>query len=93
MSDFEQRMQAFRQRFIGEARAQAGEIDDHAANARWSAVRDLSHRLAGRAGMFGFSDVTDLARALEEAIDADVPAAELKALAGALTARLHALES
>lgn len=93
MSDFAERMRALRQRFIGEATSEAAAIETHAAVEVWSEVRDLSHRLAGRAGMFGFPELSDLARELEEAIEAGVPSPELQRLASGLGCRLRAIEN
>lgn len=91
MSDFAKRMHALRQRFVGEAAGEAAAIENHAAVEAWSEVRDLSHRLAGRAGMFGFPELSDLARELEEAIEAGVPRSELQRLASGLARRLRAI--
>lgn len=92
MSDFESRMQALRQRFIGEAVAEAAGIESDAAALAWNEVRDRSHRMAGRAGIFGYPDLTDRARKLEEAIDADLPRATLESLVVDLVGRLQALD-
>ena len=91
MSDFQQRMKALRQRFIGEAEGDAAELERHAAGRAWTQVRDISHRVAGRAGMFGFPELTDLARALEEAVDADAPSAAVHSLAEDLIRQLRGL--
>jgi HPt (histidine-containing phosphotransfer) domain-containing protein len=92
VTDFAERMQALRRRFIDQAGEEAGEIERHAAAGAWRDVRDLSHRLAGRAGMFGFSELTDLARALEEAVEAAAPPDRLQALAAELVQRLRTIE-
>ena len=86
-------MQALRQRFIGEAEGEAAALEAQAAAQAWIEVRDLSHRVAGRAGMFGFPDLTDLARELEEAVDAGVPGPDLQRLASGLAFCLRALET
>lgn len=84
-------MQALRQRFIGEAEGEAAALEDQAAARAWIEVRDLSHRVAGRAGMFGFPDLTDLARELEEAVDANASSSALHILVGGLVRRLRGL--
>lgn len=71
MSDFEARLQALRERFILQAIEEAATIERYAAEGGWLAIRDISHGIAGRAGMFGFASLTDAARALEEAIEAE----------------------
>lgn len=91
MTDFAQRMQALRQRFIEQAKVEADEIKGYATAEVWSQVRDLSHRVAGRAGMFGFPELTDVARTLEEAIDAGAPPVALHDLASGLVRRLETL--
>lgn len=91
MTDFSQRMAALRQRFVHQAGAEAAEIESGAAAQTWSAVRDLSHRVAGRAGMFGFPEITDLARALEEAVEGRASVTELENLASDLVRRLRSL--
>lgn len=84
-------MQALRQRFIGEAEGEAAALEAQATAQAWIEVRDLSHRVAGRAGMFGFPDLTDLARELEEAVDANASSAALHRLVGGLVRRLRGL--
>jgi HPt (histidine-containing phosphotransfer) domain-containing protein len=69
MTPFDERMQALRQRFIGQAVIDADSIERSAASAAWPAVRDLSHGISGRAGMFGFSALSESARVLEAAIE------------------------
>lgn len=86
-------MQALRRRFTDQVAEEAAAIERHAAAGEWTDVRDLSHRLAGRAGMFGFSGLTDCARTLEEAVDAGAPSDQLRDFATELVGRLRAIES
>jgi HPt (histidine-containing phosphotransfer) domain-containing protein len=73
MTDFDDRMAELRSRFIEQAGkdrerlAEALRNDDHATLSR------IAHGLSGRAGMFGFPDVSEKAAALESALD-DEPA-------------------
>lgn len=64
-------MQALRQRFVSQALADADEIAKRAAISEWRAVRDLSHGISGRAGMFGFHTLSEAAGDLEEALDGE----------------------
>jgi HPt (histidine-containing phosphotransfer) domain-containing protein len=91
MSEFDAQLAALRLRFVEQASADAREIERHAAALAWPAVRDLSHGIAGRAGMFGFSALTDAARKVEEAIDKGASSDRLGSLAGALVSDLRGL--
>lgn len=91
MTDLAQRLAELRRSFVAQARIEADAIELHAAAQAWDAVRDLCHRLAGRAGMLGFPEVTEQARALEEAVDSALPPVDLEDLARELVCRLRAL--
>lgn len=91
MTDFEERLGAIRLRFIEQAALDADTIERDLDEGAWKAVRDLSHGIAGRAGMFGFDALTDAARQLERAIDAAEPTDRRQALARALIADLRGL--
>jgi len=91
MIELEARLQALRRRFIEQAAADAAAIERHASAEEWAAIREVSHGLAGRAGMFGFPLITDAARTLEEAVEADVDPRRLHDLAAALAAKLNEL--
>jgi HPt (histidine-containing phosphotransfer) domain-containing protein len=73
MTDFDARMAELRARFLQEAGKERERLieafrdDDHAA------VRRIAHSLSGRAGMFGFPEVSEKAAALETAAE-DNPA-------------------
>lgn len=70
MSDFDDRFAQLRARFAERGQQEATELERLAADGDWSGVRDLAHGLAGRAGMFGYGDLGELARAVEESVDA-----------------------
>ena len=91
MTEFDDRLQALRRRFVDQASADADAIERHAAVAAWVAIRDLSHGIAGRAGMFGFPALTDAAREVEEAIDKSEEPDRLCSLARSLVADLRGL--
>lgn len=91
MTGFDARMAALRQRFIDQAAAEEVLIRTALAGGDWPKLRDLSHGLSGRAGMFGFSEVGDAAQAVEEAIDADATPDERQRLTEQLIGRLDRL--
>lgn len=84
-------MAALRRRFLEQAIADADAIERHAAADAWLAVRDLSHGIAGRAGMFGFASLTDDARCLEESIDAGAGKRRLHEMTTALVSTLRSI--
>ncbi len=59
MTEFEEKLEALRARFVQRAAVDAEAIVERAAAGDWAAVRDVSHGLAGRAGMFGFAALSD----------------------------------
>ena len=85
-------MAALRGRFVGRAAEEraaiaetCGERLDH------DALRRRAHSIAGTAGLFGFDRIGDEAKALEDAIDNDLPDEEVRARATTLEASLAAL--
>ena len=91
MTGFEDRMAALRARFVeraGEDRAvmsAALHAGDHAA------MRRIAHSLAGNAGIFGFTEITGAARAIEDALDIDTSGDALCRLCRELDDKLAAL--
>jgi HPt (histidine-containing phosphotransfer) domain-containing protein len=87
MTDFDARMAELRTRFLQEAGKERERLveafrdDDHAA------MRRIAHSLSGRAGMFGFPEVSERAAALETAVE-DEPA-QLRAAYDALLESLE----
>lgn len=69
MAKFDDRMAALRGRFITQTANDVERLRAGIAAREWFDVRDICHGLAGRAGMFGFPELGDAARALEESID------------------------
>jgi HPt (histidine-containing phosphotransfer) domain-containing protein len=88
MSDFDDRFARLRTRFAAQAQQEAAEIERLAAQGDWRGIRDLAHGLAGRAGMFGQGAIGNLAREVEETIDAGGAPGDQ---AADLTARLRTL--
>jgi len=91
MTGFEEKLEALRARFVQRAAVDADAIAERATAGDWAAVRDVSHGLAGRAGMFGFAALSDAAKDLEDAVDAGADADRLDALSGALVSDLRNL--
>ena len=84
-------MTALRARFVAQAQEEARAIEAQLEAGGWLNLRDISHGLSGRAGMFGCPAIGDAARAVEDAIDAGAARAEIGALVGALLARMREL--
>lgn len=91
MTGFDERMAALRDRFIARAADEAVEAERLIAAADWPGLRDLAHGLAGRAGMFGFPEVGERARQLEEAIDARIEPRLVCSLAAEMLSDLRLL--
>lgn len=91
MADFDARMAALRARFVAQAAAEADPIAAHAQAGQWDALGSICHRLAGRAGLFGFAAIGDMAREIDEAIEAGADGATLHRLACTLTDELARL--
>lgn len=91
MTDFADRLAVFRQRFLARAVEDAAALRQALADERWDDMRRCAHSLAGNAGLFGFGDIGDEARRLEESIDEVEGDEVVMPLATALIARLEAL--
>jgi HPt (histidine-containing phosphotransfer) domain-containing protein len=91
LTALEDRLRTLRHRFVEAAAADADTVEAQAAAMNWLAVRDISHSIAGRAGMFGFSALSDTARSLEIAVDAGDAPERLLILGSALVAALRDL--
>lgn len=88
MTDFEKRMAEFRARFVTRAHGDAERIEQALAEHDFPAVRSISHGLSGSAGMFGLTDLGELAQAVEEAIDASASETDIQAHARRLLDRI-----
>ena len=91
MTGFGDRLAVFRQRFLARAAEDAAAMKAELDVEAWDDLRRRTHSLAGNAGLFGFPEITDEARRLEEAIDEDEGDEEIVALARRLIATLEAL--
>lgn len=93
MADFDARMAALRERFVAQTAREARAMAEHVQAQRWDAVRDLCHGLAGRAGMFGFAALGEVAREVEEAVDAGRSPVRLRTLIDRLLAEVPRIEA
>lgn len=69
MADIDDRMRALRAKFIAQTLDSLPSIEMSATSRDWPSLVGAAHSLAGRAGMFGFRDLGEAARDLEEAIE------------------------
>ena len=67
------RMAQLRQRFRGAAAGQADALESFLAKNDLEAARQLAHGLAGRSGLFGFGELGETARRVDEASAAELP--------------------
>jgi len=61
------RMAALRERFVAAAGGQASELAALLQADDFEGARQLAHGLAGRSGMFGFAELGECARRVDEA--------------------------
>ena len=69
MNEFEDRMQALRNRFAASTIEHADRLEELLQAGDLSGIRSLAHGLAGRSGMFGFDELGKTALAADEADD------------------------
>ena len=62
-----EKMLALRRRFVAAAGGQADQLDRLLQQGDYEGVRSIAHGLAGRSGMFGFSELGETAREVDEA--------------------------
>jgi HPt (histidine-containing phosphotransfer) domain-containing protein len=67
--------------------AASANVDNDGAGAQ-QALRQLAHKLAGSAGMYGFDDIGQLAREVVHAIDAGASVSIISGLSRDLVSRL-----
>lgn len=80
------RMAALRQRFAASLADHAGRIGELLEAGDVEGVRALAHGLAGRAGIFGYAELGELARTVDEA-DPEALPERARVLLGALRER------
>ena len=68
-------------------------IEDCLRREAWGELSTHCHSLAGRAGMFGYGPLGEVARAVEEAIDARCDSVDVAVLTRDLLGRLRVLDS
>jgi HPt (histidine-containing phosphotransfer) domain-containing protein len=69
MNDFDARMTELRARFAEEAKKDRERLIKALADDDYHLIRSIAHSMAGRAGLFGFPEVSEKAAALESALD------------------------
>ncbi len=74
----DEEMAALVTRFLGRLRGRIEEMEQALRAGNLQTLRDLSHKLKGASGSYGFRDITEAARRLEEAIDARAETDELR---------------
>ncbi len=89
MTPLQKRLDELRLGFIGRAANERRRIANAFARGDLQTVSNLSHRLHGIAGTFGFAELSAAAAAVEEAIEQR--AADLESRVGALLDQLDAV--
>lgn len=84
-------MAALRQRFVASAAQQASALRTALQANDGERAIEIAHHLAGASGIFGHPDLGDLARRLEEAIEADASGRPIGPLATDVLAALDRL--
>ncbi len=62
------------------------------AAGRWADVRRVAHQLRGSGGSYGFPELTRLAMAVESAVDAGRPPAEVAVAVAAMVGLIRRIE-
>lgn len=91
MTNVDERLAALSARFVEQAGATIGAIEQALARQAWADLAGHCHSLAGRAGMFGHPAIGERARAVELAVDEQRSHGEIASLTGDLLAQLEAL--
>jgi HPt (histidine-containing phosphotransfer) domain-containing protein len=90
-SEIDQRIADLVPRFVEVCLQGCAELRQALAEERWSAAGTIGHTLRGAGGGYGFDEVTQIGRAIQEAADAH-DSAGLSALAERLEAHLGAFK-
>ncbi|MDO9369443.1 MAG: Hpt domain-containing protein [Sphingopyxis sp.] len=80
MAEIDARLAAIAERFAAQTGESAAAITAALDREHWSELARLCHSLAGRAGMFGYADIGNAARSVEEAVDAGASGSAVVAL-------------
>ncbi|MBT2133023.1 Hpt domain-containing protein [Croceibacterium sp. LX-88] len=88
MTQFEQRMEVLRARFIARCRTEVSELRGAFQQDDLTTLRRIGHSLAGNAGLFGFPRLSVRARELEDAIDRARSAEDVRANLDAVIAEM-----
>lgn len=92
MADIDARLAAIAERFAAAAGESAAAIEAALGRKDWSELARLCHSLAGRAGMFGYADIGDAARSVDEALHAGHSGSAVATLTQDLLRRMALLD-
>ena len=92
MAEIDARLAAIAERFAAQAGEVAAAISAALECEDWSELARLSHSLAGRAGLFGYSAIGDAARRVEEAVDTGLSGDLIAGLTQELLGQMAALD-
>jgi HPt (histidine-containing phosphotransfer) domain-containing protein len=85
---FDEGMERIRASFRGRAPAHSAELRAALAAGDREGLRTLAHKLCGTAGTLGFSEVSEVAMQLEDMLDGDAPAQDVRPVASELASLL-----
>ena len=86
-------MGELRRRFAGRADGELRRLTDAIDRGDAEEIASISHRLAGNAGVFGFHQLGDAAKEVEDALDHGAPRAELERSCKILVTQLGSLDA
>lgn len=89
MTQFDQKMDALRTRFISRASSEIAALCEAHLEHDEAAMRRIAHSLAGNAGLFGWPELGQRAREFEELLDRPASAEEVRAKLDAVLAAIH----
>lgn len=88
MTQFDQKMEALRTRFISRAGSEIAALCEAHIEQDDAAMRQIAHSLAGNAGLFGWPELGQRAREFEELLDRPASAEEVRAKLDAVLAAM-----
>lgn len=89
MTELGNAMAKLRPAFIARLDRDAERLERSSACADWAEVVAISHDLAGAAGLFGFSEIGELAARLEESASVGATGTDASALQEALLTKMR----
>ena len=92
MTAFDDRLRELRQRFIDRSRLDRDLLTTALATNDHPEMQRLAHSLAGAGGLFGFPEISDAGQRLEDALDENADAGDVRAAGEALLRQLESLD-